>query len=487
VRTFHAHSGKLFHVYSVEEMALRLDHLFQANHDAVPRKLLCEVCCVAAAGTLFSTELFRSQNPLYELAQVLLQETIEQSPLEAAKCCMLLGLYNIVNKALATFSYLEMGMDLCRRHGFHNTYAAKPQNLSIEDWLDGRKTWRSILFLGSWVSSTLGYIPRRGWIDDESTFRDVGLPNDAANVIDAVQTELVRISLLKQEILRINVPDGRQPALAADAVRKDLHEWHRTLPEAMSMANLVNHPSMPVDARISIYMLHLLYLGALIMIYRQILNSSKSFTEIKSADLERAHVDAIMAAQQSSRILHLLLEVGGVNQRCWISIYQSYSASVIILHGIAQDLTQPVEQRLLRREDLEQAERCMDILKYCAEADPVAGQLYGIIKPYYEMLNVVATTPRSSPDLILQAVCADLFNLVRRPFRGLKDLTEPPSTFAEDNNPSRRPSHPLDSLTVDGDRASTVDGGRFSKSPSYSQVTGFIDSARPHGWFRHVQ
>jgi len=232
------------------------------------------------------------------------------------------------------------------------------------------------------------------------------------------------------------------------------------------------------------------------LIYRQVLNHPQHTEKGRANSLSRAHEDAVVAAQQSSRILNLLRQDDGIFQRCWLTIFQAYCASVLILHGIAQELTH--HERGVSRflEDLEQAQRCIDILKYCGETDTVAAKFYCQLQPYHDTLSSISTSPRSNgtanPSLQLQSVCAELFSLVRRPFGQNRDLTNATSFDGREIDPVHpsttvRPLESCGPASFDWQAAdiSKRDGTISTLLKSLKPVR-FLDGFTPHGWTDHT-
>ena len=308
---------------------------------------------------------------------------------------------------------------------------------------------------------------------------------------DIVQTEMVKIAILKQSILRINFADDVSNALSVEVVREDLHRWHQDLPDLMRLTNLVNSPDMTPEARVSIYTVHLLYLGAIMLIYRQILNRPQQSANNREKNLDQAHIEAITAAQQSSRILNLLRQDNGVHRRCWLSIFQSYCAGVLILHGIAQNLTRMSDQKSSIMDDLQEAGRCLDILSYCGEVDAVAAQFCALLRPYYDTLRSIAVASRgpASTDGSLDTICAGIFDLVRRPFGQPGDhSTVVGSSIGRGPCPTST-STVMPSMEIS--RAQPTHQGQTSGPPGISVIDlkpdNFLSESKPHGWIEHTK
>jgi hypothetical protein len=85
-----------------------------------------------------------------------------------------------------------------------------------------------------------------------------------------------------------------------------------------------NSSSVSAELRRTLYFVHLLYLGALILLNRRVAVQS-SCAELNAelsicsdVSVSKLADDSVVAAEQSARILGLLLDEGGVFERCWI-------------------------------------------------------------------------------------------------------------------------------------------------------------------------
>lgn len=241
----------------------------------------------------------------------------------------------------------------------------------------------------------------------------------------------------------------------------------------MRLTNLIDNPEITSEILVSIYTVHLLYLGASILFYRQLLNQSESATGAPSKLLDQAHTDAVTAAQQSSRILNLLFDVGGVTQRCWLSIHQSYCSSMLILHGIAENFIQGTSASSTLISDLEQARRCLDILKFCAQLDTVAAQFVDILTPYHDYLaNLMAAPFVGGSNTKMRLICTELFDLVRRPF-GQVDRQQ------DGGRPNGRPSSSasIGWQSNPGDKGESINTLLCQLGPPK-----WLNGRTPHGW-----
>lgn len=140
---------------------------------------------------------------------------------------------------------------------------------------------------------------------------------------------MTRISLLNAEILRTHLSLKELTTTALDSALKALQDWHNNLAPPMRLANLAKQ-DLPDIIRRSLFHVHLLYLGAHILLYRRIASqlvqpfdfdpaegSEPNWDQQQRALLEHAD-KGITAAKHSARILGLLLAENGIFKRCWL-------------------------------------------------------------------------------------------------------------------------------------------------------------------------
>jgi hypothetical protein len=143
-----------------------------------------------------------------------------------------------------------------------------------------------------------------------------------------VQIEMTKICLLKADILQINLTSETLSIPSVDPIMEDLEDWYKELPNSMQIGNLVNE-SIPAPLRQSIYYVHLLYLGAIMLLYRQIaaklanvqrLNPSTASLGPENSKLPRLMQEGVLAAKHSASILALLFAENGWVRGCWIIV-----------------------------------------------------------------------------------------------------------------------------------------------------------------------
>ncbi|KAI3579731.1 hypothetical protein IWW34DRAFT_908952 [Fusarium oxysporum f. sp. albedinis] len=394
VDSFFSSSGKLFHVFSREQVSGYYKDVFGRDGCPIPNQktAICCLAAVAAVGVQYNAGDFEAsiEGVFYDLARHFFGSFMEEQPLDAIKVCALLAMYNIMNKATVSLAYIEIGLNMSKKHNLNDRCYHYP-GLSPEEWVDYRRTWRTLL----WLSSTLGYIS-----GSEISFREVvplihgPFPLPFLHGATVVQTEMTKISLLNADILRMHLSFKELPSQAMDSINKDLQDWHNQLPRQMHLPNLCRE-DLPVEVRRTILATHLLYLGATMLLYRRI---ASQFVRRSGVDhghgilwksIENTflnHVDqGVTAARHSARILGLLRAEGGIFKRCWLVIFQAYTSCVVLLHSVAQKQVH-LFPRSFWEDDLAQARICLDIVSFCGTADPVALKFQDCLVPIHDKL-----------------------------------------------------------------------------------------------------
>ncbi|KAL5592299.1 hypothetical protein FOBRF1_013325 [Fusarium oxysporum] len=406
VDSFFSSSGKLFHVFSREQVSGYYKDVFGRDGCPIPsqKTAICCLAAVAAVGVQYNAGDFEVaiEGVFYDLARQFFGSFMEEQPLDAIKVCALLAMYNIMNKATVSLAYIEIGLNMSKKHNLNDKCYHYP-GLSPEEWVDYRRTWRTLL----WLSSTLGYIS-----GSEVSFREV-VPlvdveaDHASDISHVVQTEMTKISLLNADILRMHLSIKELPSQAIASINKDLQDWHNQLPRQMHLPNLYRE-DLSVQVRRTILATHLLYLGATMLLYRRIASLFVQLSGIGHRHgilwkpMENTflnHVDqGVTAATHSARILGLLRAEAGIFKRCWLIIFQAYTSCVVLLHSVAQKQVH-LFPRSFWEDDLSQARICLDIVSFCGTVDPVALKFQDCLDPIYDELASYSrpSTSISSP------------------------------------------------------------------------------------------
>lgn len=147
----------------------------------------------------------------------------------------------------------------------------------------------------------------------------------------AIQTECAKISILKVEILRVHLTFKKITVLSFESVTRDLQSWYDKLPSSLYLHNLEENDALPPDVMRSAFHLHLLYMGATLLIYRR-MASQYSYAFIQQSNQQFLGdgpetipigllKQGIDAARASAGICLVLLQDDAMSRRCWIVMY----------------------------------------------------------------------------------------------------------------------------------------------------------------------
>jgi len=105
------------------------------------------------------------------------------------------------------------------------------------------------------------------------------------------------------------------------STRKDLAKWHQQLPQWMHLDALMKPEELPLGVRRTVFLVHLFYLTANMLVARLAHNRVSSSPLQYCNEETTAAGDGIMAAQTASRILQLQLDEQTIFQNCWLCMY----------------------------------------------------------------------------------------------------------------------------------------------------------------------
>jgi len=77
---------------------------------------------------------------------------------------------------------------------------------------------------------------------------------------------------------------------------------------------------------------------------------------------------------------------------CWVVIFQTYISCALVLHSIVQKQLHHFPAAEITS-DLEHVELCIDILRFCATNDSVAGQFLRTLEPFYRHIQTIRNIP----------------------------------------------------------------------------------------------
>ena len=136
---------------------------------------------------------------------------------------------------------------------------------------------------------------------------------------EIIQQQLAKVVQIEANLLR--TVDGFKdisPQIFR-SIRRDLNQWHDQLPLWMHLNALVKSCELPKGTRRTVFLVHLFYLSAHILVAR--LAHGKQGTSPPRYEIDEvrtAAADGVLAARTASRILQLKLDEQTIYQRCWL-------------------------------------------------------------------------------------------------------------------------------------------------------------------------
>jgi hypothetical protein len=218
------------------------------------------------------------------------------------------------------------------------------------------------------------------------------------------QEQMTAIGVITANILRDIFLRDELSMVTTREYRLQISDWFSNMPPIMHLDSLIRNSSLTVPQRRGIFLVHLNYLGALLLLYRRhvfhLATLHRDDPWEMDGDITEAlgyAKDAVDVATQSARILGLLLSERAIFKRCWLAIYQSFSACTVLLFHIAQKRLHgclPEEYE----DELASAATCIRTLDYCAQCDAVARGYHDMLMFYYNALKTPPGNGATGPD-----------------------------------------------------------------------------------------
>jgi hypothetical protein len=335
-----------------------------------------------------------------------------------------------------TYSCEDLGISLARKHGIDD---ADQSTLSSTEYDDASRTYRTLVHLQCWLSASLDYLP-----DALGSAALEASENANAPPEDIIRRECVKVSIIKAEMLHriaqtAPVPEGT----VSDFVYR-LEQFHGQLPGWMTLRELIanNESELMTQFRPVIFYVHLFYLSAIMLLSRRLLIAYIPLNSIGTvsvlAEAQRAIRDGFVAAQTIARVMESMLAESQVVQVCWLCIFTSYTAGLMVAYEAAQKAI----HGLPITADLEILKKSLNVLSYCAQKDVLAGRLRDLLDSEFEGLQEVITPEddlenahsigeSTSHNVLfdfedgsskLHIAARRLLNLIQRPFSGLSHV-----------------------------------------------------------------
>lgn len=123
-------------------------------------------------------------------------------------------------------------------------------------------------------------------------------------------------------------PDGPQLLPTIEKVKTSLNKWYEGMPRHAQLERSISDPEHPVKD--SIFFLHAFHMNILMCTFRRALQgfrdpaAREKLSHEEATTLNRALHDGIVAAEQSARLLALLLNEARTPRHCWLAMYGNF-------------------------------------------------------------------------------------------------------------------------------------------------------------------
>ncbi|KAI5241933.1 hypothetical protein E4T42_07848 [Aureobasidium subglaciale] len=483
INAFYIEAGKLFHVFLPSHLDAQFEILSSQGDKQAMRVAACELCAVGALGSQYIKETLPegTEMNMYSCAKHLLEDVVSVDANRAAKVCAMLGMFNIMSKEKVAMTFVEMGLNLLSRPPIGHVC---PPNMARSQWMELRKTWRVLVFLETWLSSTLGYVSGLQLSKDIMNLKDFEI--DGEDLEEKVTTEMIKIAVIKFDMLRLSLSFKGLSSRTVETITNDLQHWQQNLPHEMRSTELENNPDISFELRRTIYYVNFLYFGAQIMLLRRVLQSMHDQDNLLTWHedvLNDLIAQAKTAARESAKLFRRLYVEGGIVQRCWICIFQAYSSCVLILHHVAEMLYAGVQSATALGYELDLARACLDFLGVCSQKDVAAGQFHSTLSRFYTILHTTAMGQHPlGPDVVNTA--RDLHDLIRRPFKTAgESSSECCYPWKDDGHRQEQRQEHLDSFAIQD----IANAPEQSCRDSWQRIDGIKNDGMIHDLLRRSQ
>ncbi|XPS74750.1 hypothetical protein M3J07_006844 [Ascochyta lentis] len=415
VESFLLCTGCIFHIYDSSDARAKLDVVrcfiqeegeswAQPCHGdssvAAGKAMLTPVCIMAALGLQYTKDpipaldlrpssedgTHRYVSTLYEVAKRFLDDLIERDVLEAMKA--------------------YMGINVASNNDL--PFLSESRGLGAKDGPSYKRVLRTLVTLHDWLVSTLGFIPKDLFGSQAKILPFV--ERDPVAPSEIIQRELSKVVHIEADLLRTIASFNTITTPLFAYVRRDLMQWHKDLPVWMRLESLVKSNFHPVETKRTIYLVHLFYLSANILVARLAHKQLSDCSPHERNDEMRIAIgDGLVAARTAARILQLQLDDLTIYQRCWCCEFTAYMSCLTLLHSTTQLLLHGHSQPIWQKE-LSYAKSCIDVLEHCGLVDKVALSFLRITTSYYNTLLAEADSNISISDKTLPDEFDHLFN-----------------------------------------------------------------------------
>ncbi|KAH8723444.1 hypothetical protein GQ44DRAFT_741056 [Phaeosphaeriaceae sp. PMI808] len=379
-------TGSLLFMWTYNEANNLLERIYRP-HKEVDVMDLAECFTIAAMGAHYDMDCFpdRIRKALYTSGTLHFHEqTARQDYLRTMRLLLSMSFYAIIEKHMSAKYLIAAGLLIAR----WKLPATQPSGIVIDD-CNWRKVYRSLIFMDCWLSYTLGYPTEVTPIDVQNacaTHLRSSISTD-----ELIHQQTSKIGLIAAEIAKTLATPELATQENVTMLTAKLETWRKEVPYNLQIDVLTmrNSPDVTLYQRRAILMVHIMYLGALVLLYRQLLVATTETqltdgaawnSNISFHDAQKHRDECAVAAQQMARILGLIAFDGTLTKRYW-----SFTASIILLVSATTKMLDGKSEGV--DADLTYAKNCMDMLEQCRTLEPVAARYLDLLWPLYDSLR----------------------------------------------------------------------------------------------------
>ncbi|KAH9875665.1 hypothetical protein IAQ61_003129 [Plenodomus lingam] len=386
-------TGSLLYMWTYAQADEILDRIYRPRLP-VDAMTLAECFTVAAMGAHYDVDCFpdRLRRVLYASGTLHFNEqTARQDYLRTMRLLLSMSFYALLEKHMSARYLIAAGLQIAR-------WKCPPLHFSTSKLAgDGwRRVYRSLIFMDCWLSYTLGYTSDVLPMDVQIACSPQR--QDLVTVDELIHVQMSKIGLIAAEIAKTLASPELVTRENIQMLTQKLENWRLDVPPMLQIPALTSNasPDLTVFQRRAILMVHIMYLGALVLLYRQLLvataeaqltDGAAAHSNFSADDARIYRSECATAAQQIARILKLISSDGTLTRRCWIVIYWSFSAAVVLLFSATTKLVDGEPQGV--DADLTYAKSCMDMLEPCRHFEPIAARFLDTLWPSYDALRDV--------------------------------------------------------------------------------------------------
>ncbi|KAF2458711.1 hypothetical protein BDY21DRAFT_341103 [Lineolata rhizophorae] len=394
-------SGALVFVMSHEEVESMLYEIYRQGTPA-GTFTFAEVMSLAAVGGRYGIDSIAEQSKISWCGSALTdvdEAMVKANYLRGMRLLLIVSFFCLLENDLVARHLITAGLQIARQK-----LPALEGDLEQKERDNWKKVYRSLMFVDGWLSYTLGYPSRISWEDTSYACSDSqAIP---ASIEDAVHWQVSQIGLVCVDIHKTFECTKRVTTDTVLYLSQRLAAWQDDLPPFMQLGNFANQTPPGSDLSDSrnrtILKVHMLYLGAVMLLYRNILllsvelpgsavkePRSNATLSMPVEAIQKCRVECVFAARQIAQVQKLLHLDVYICHCCWILLYWLSSACSVLLFGISEKLARGDYDGILD-EDFSATQICLGILEQCS-ADPAATKSFANLSPLHSRLFAIRT------------------------------------------------------------------------------------------------